>query len=191
MILVCPQAFFLQAFGRFQLTSLSGVFFTIPSALILPRFFGKFRLPLWASMILFVIIGWILVNFATWLYFHYLQELAQSLPEGPEKKRRDSGKVGNRRSKPDRCSLWWVGTCPLILSFLSSHWVYCKEAKSLQSSESLVLDSLFMEATEPFNYSLPVLAVWYLLPPILLLLRFYKKSPLPTWASCVLFCLIG
>ena len=48
-----------------------------------------------------------------------------------------------------------------------------------------------MEATEPFNYSLPVLAVWYLLPPLLLLLRNYKMSPLPTWASCVLFCLIG
>jgi hypothetical protein len=62
-----------------------GLFLLIPPALILPRFFGKFRLPLWASMILFVILGWILVNFATWLYFDYLQELAQSLPEGPEK----------------------------------------------------------------------------------------------------------
>jgi len=48
-----------------------------------------------------------------------------------------------------------------------------------------------MEATEPFNYYLPVLAAWYLLPPLLLLLRNYQKSPLPTWASCVLFCLIG
>ena len=48
-----------------------------------------------------------------------------------------------------------------------------------------------MEATEPINYSLPVLAVWYLLPPLFLLLRNYNKSPLPTWASCVLFCLIG
>ena len=48
-----------------------------------------------------------------------------------------------------------------------------------------------MEATEPFNYSLPVLAVWYLLPPLLLLLRYCKKSPLPTWASCVLFTLMG
>jgi hypothetical protein len=48
-----------------------------------------------------------------------------------------------------------------------------------------------MEATEPFNYPLPVLAVWYLLPPLFLLLRNYNKSPLPTWASCVLFCLIG
>ena len=35
-----------------------------------------------------------------------------------------------------------------------------------------------MEATEPFNYSLPVLAVWYLLPPFFLLLRNYNKSPI-------------
>ena len=48
-----------------------------------------------------------------------------------------------------------------------------------------------MEATEPFNYSLPVLAVWYLLPPLLLILRNCQKSSLPNWASCVLFCLIG
>lgn len=48
-----------------------------------------------------------------------------------------------------------------------------------------------MEATEPFNYSLPVLAVWYLLPPLLLLLSNLKKPLLPTWASCLLFCLIG
>ncbi len=62
-----------------------GLFLLIPPALILPRFFGKFRLPLWASLILFTILGWLLVNLATWLYFDYLAELAQSLPEGPEK----------------------------------------------------------------------------------------------------------
>ena len=61
------------------------LFLLIPPALILPRFFGKFRLPLWASMILFTVLGWVLVNFATWFFFDYLQELAQSLPEGPEK----------------------------------------------------------------------------------------------------------
>ncbi len=62
-----------------------GIFLLIPPALILPRFFGKFRLPLWASLIIFTILGWVLVNLATWLYFDYLKELVQSLPEGPEK----------------------------------------------------------------------------------------------------------
>ena len=64
-----------------------GLFLLIPPALILPRFFGKFRLPLWASLIIFTIIGWVLVNLATWLYFDYLQELVQSLPEGSEKEK--------------------------------------------------------------------------------------------------------
>jgi hypothetical protein len=62
-----------------------GIFLLTPPSLILPRFFGKLRLPFWASLILFTILGWVLVNFATWLYFDYLAELAQSLPEGPEK----------------------------------------------------------------------------------------------------------
>ena len=62
-----------------------GIFLLIPPALILPSFFGKFRLPLWASLIIFTILGWVLVNLATWLYFDYLWELVQSLPEGPEK----------------------------------------------------------------------------------------------------------
>ena len=57
----------------------------IPPALILPRFWGKFRLPIWASMILFTILGWVLVNVATWLYFDYLWEFAEALPQGPEK----------------------------------------------------------------------------------------------------------
>ena len=62
-----------------------GLFLLIPPILILPRFLGKFRLPLWVSLIVFIILGWVLVNLATWLYFDYLHELAQSLPEGPEK----------------------------------------------------------------------------------------------------------
>ena len=62
-----------------------GIFLLIPPTFILPRFFGKLRIPLWASLILFTILGWVLVNLATWLYFDYLHELAQSLPEGPEK----------------------------------------------------------------------------------------------------------
>jgi len=62
-----------------------GLFLLIPPALTLPRFLGKFLLPIWASMILFTILGWVLVNVATWLFFDYLCELAESLPQGPEK----------------------------------------------------------------------------------------------------------
>jgi len=62
-----------------------GLFLLIPPALTLPRFLGKFPLPIWASMILFTILGWVLVNVATWLFFDYLCELAESLPQGPEK----------------------------------------------------------------------------------------------------------
>jgi hypothetical protein len=50
-----------------------------------------------------------------------------------------------------------VDTCPLVLSFLANRWLDCKVAKILEGLESLVLDSLFMEATEPFDFSLPVL----------------------------------
>ena len=62
-----------------------GLFLLIPPALTLPRFLGKFLLPIWASMILFTILGWVLVNVATWLFFDYLCELAESLPQGPKK----------------------------------------------------------------------------------------------------------
>ena len=48
-----------------------------------------------------------------------------------------------------------------------------------------------MQATEPFNHSLSVWAIWCLLPPLLLTLKLLRKSPLPNWLSCVLFCLIG
>jgi len=40
------------------------IFLLIPPALILPRFWGKFRLPIWASMIIFTILGWVLANVA-------------------------------------------------------------------------------------------------------------------------------
>jgi len=48
-----------------------------------------------------------------------------------------------------------------------------------------------MEATEPFNHSLTVWAVWVLLPPLLLTSKILRKSLLPNWLSLVLFCLIG
>jgi hypothetical protein len=41
------------------------IFLLIPLTLILPRFWGKFRSPIWGSMILFTILGWVLVNVAT------------------------------------------------------------------------------------------------------------------------------
>ena len=48
-----------------------------------------------------------------------------------------------------------------------------------------------MEPSPPFNYALPLDAIWWILPPVLLLLRDFKKVPFPNWANCVLFCLIG
>jgi hypothetical protein len=48
-----------------------------------------------------------------------------------------------------------------------------------------------MVATEPFNHSLSVWAIWCLLPPLFLTLKVLEKSPLPNWLSLVLFCLIG
>ena len=85
-------------------------------------------------MILFTILGWVLVNFATWLYFDYLGELAQSLPEGPEKEEtRD--KWATDGASLTRCSLWRMDTRPLLLSFLANRWLDCKEAKILEGSE--------------------------------------------------------
>ena len=81
-----PPGFFPQSLGPIPTYLIIwGIFLHIPPTLILPRFFEKFRLPLWISLILFTILGWVLVNVATWLYFDYLAELAKSFPEGPEK----------------------------------------------------------------------------------------------------------
>jgi len=81
-----PPGFFPASFGPISSYLIAWlIFLLIPPALILPRFWGKFRLPLWASMILFTILGWVLVIVATWLYFDYLWELVGALPEGPEK----------------------------------------------------------------------------------------------------------
>ena len=81
-----PPGFFPASFGPISSYLIAWlIFLLIPPALILPRFWGKFRLPLWASMILFTILGWVLVIVATWLYFDYLWELAEALPQGTEK----------------------------------------------------------------------------------------------------------
>ena len=81
-----PPGFFPASFGPISSYLIAWlIFLLIPPALILPRLWGKFRLPLWASMILFTILGWVLVIVATWLYFDYLWELAEALPQGTEK----------------------------------------------------------------------------------------------------------
>jgi len=81
-----PPGFFPASFGPISSYLIAWlIFLLIPPPLILPRFWGKFRLPLWASMILFTILGWVLVIVATWLHFDYLWELAEALPQGTEK----------------------------------------------------------------------------------------------------------
>jgi hypothetical protein len=100
-----------------------GLFLLIPPALILPRFFWKFRLPLWASMILFTILGWVLVNLATWLYFDYLQELAQSLPEGPEKEETRDKWATDGASLTGALFGGWILALLYFLSWLTIGWI--------------------------------------------------------------------
>jgi hypothetical protein len=100
-----------------------GIFLLIPPALILPRFFGKFRLPLWASMILFTILGWVLVNLATWLYFDYLAELAQSLPEGPEKVEAREKWATDGASLTGALFGGWILALLYFLSWLTIGWI--------------------------------------------------------------------
>ena len=100
-----------------------GIFLLIPPALILPRFFGEFRLPFWASMILFTILGWVLVNFATWLYFDYLSELAQSLPEGPEKEETRDKWATDGASLTGALFGGWILALLYFLSWLTIGWM--------------------------------------------------------------------
>ncbi len=100
-----------------------GIFSLIPPALILPRFFGKFRLPLWASMILFTILGWALVNLATWLYFDYLKELAQSLPEGPEKEEAWKKWATDGASMTGALFGGWMLALLYFLAWLATGWM--------------------------------------------------------------------
>ena len=77
-------------------------------------------------MILFTVLGWVLVNFATWLSFDYLQELAQSLPEGPEKE-----EIVKRRAKdggPLMGALLggWLLALLYYLIWLSFAWITTK-----------------------------------------------------------------
>ena len=107
-----------------------GLFLLIPPALILPRFFGKFRLPLWASMIIFTIIGWVLVNLATWLYFDYLKELVQSLPEGPEKEEAREKWASDGGSLTGALFGGWILALLYYLIWLTLGWIAGKLLKS-------------------------------------------------------------
>ena len=105
-----------------------GLFLLIPPTLILPRFFGKFRLPLWASLILFTILGWGLVNLATWLYFDYLQELAQSLPEGPEKEEAYKKWSADGASLTGALLGGWILALLYFISWLVIGWIGTKKS---------------------------------------------------------------
>jgi len=105
-----------------------GLFLLIPPILILPRFLGKFRLPVWASLILFTILGWVLVNLATWLYFDYLQELAQSLPEGPEKEEAWQKWASDGASLTGALLGGWILALLYFLSWLVIGWFGTKKS---------------------------------------------------------------
>ena len=105
-----------------------GLFLLIPPILILPRFLGKFRLPLWVSLIVFIILGWVLVNLATWLYFDYLQELAQSLPEGPEKEEARQKWASDGASLTGALLGGWILALLYFLSWLVIGWFGTKKS---------------------------------------------------------------
>jgi hypothetical protein len=119
-----PSGFFPPSLGPIpSYLIIWGLFFLIPPALILPRFFGKLRFPLWASMILFIILGWVLVNFATWLYFDYLAELAQSLPEGLEKEEARDKWASDGASLTGALFGGWILALLYFLSWLTIGWI--------------------------------------------------------------------
>ncbi len=103
-----------------------GLFLLIPPILILPRFLGKFRLPLWVSLIVFIILGWVLVNLATWLYFDYLAELAHSLPEGPEKEEAWQKWATDGASLTGALFGGWILALLYFLSWLAIGWIVGK-----------------------------------------------------------------
>ena len=105
-----------------------GLFLLIPPTLILPRFFGKFRLPLWASLILFTILGWVLVNVATWLYFDYLWELVGALPEGPEKEEAWQKWATDGASLTGALLGGWILALLYFLSWLVIGWIGTKKS---------------------------------------------------------------
>lgn len=48
-----------------------------------------------------------------------------------------------------------------------------------------------MVPSPPFDYSLVLYTGWCLIPPLFLFLRHFKRLPLPNWATCIIYCLLG
>ena len=48
-----------------------------------------------------------------------------------------------------------------------------------------------MVPSPPFDYSFVLYTGWCLIPPLLLFLRHFKRLPLPNWATCIIYCLLG
>jgi hypothetical protein len=77
-------------------------------------------------MILFTILGWLLVNLATWLYFDYLAELAHSLPEGPEKEEAWQKWATDGASLTGALFGGWILALLYFLSWLAIGWIVGK-----------------------------------------------------------------
>ena len=59
-------------------------FLLLPILALLAKESGKLRLPLWSIFLLYVAVGWLLVNLAVERYYAYLNELVLSTPDPPE-----------------------------------------------------------------------------------------------------------
>ena len=64
-----------------------------------------------------------LVNLATWLYFDYLAELAQSLPEGPEKEETRDKWATDGASLTGALFGGWILALLYFLSWLTIGWI--------------------------------------------------------------------
>ena len=73
-------------------------------------------------------------------FFDYLQELAQSLPKGPEKE--DCEKVGKRWWTLNGSFAWWLVTCSPLLPYLVKLCMDNDKTPFVESLISLNLGSL-------------------------------------------------
>jgi hypothetical protein len=74
----------------------------------------------------------VLVNFATWLYFDYLAELAHSLPEGPEKKETRDKWATDGANLTGALFGGWIPALLYFLSWLTIGWI-AKKIRFLRS----------------------------------------------------------